>query len=198
MHVLTLFQERFWNFAFRFLLFSNWAAHRGRPAGPSFGTPSPIIGKTRIPKNRWARKFECGVVPQARANAQVKTLHKRVLNSPLLGGCFFQCVCACVCLCVRVSVCVWSCPGTFQTARWPPFFIVAIDRGANSKVFDRGNFWNSIFNGPGETFLISEALFEAISRNIACRSYRKCILKLEIRKKVLQKVQKVHFWNSKP
>ncbi len=40
--------------------------------------------------------FECGVVPQARANAQVKTLHKRVLNSPLLGGCFFRCVRACV------------------------------------------------------------------------------------------------------
>ncbi len=32
------------------------------------------------------------MVPQARANAQVKTLHKRVLNSTLLGGCFFQCV----------------------------------------------------------------------------------------------------------
>ncbi len=59
--------------------------------------------------------FECGVVPQARANAQVKTLHKRVLNSPLLGGCFFQCVCQS------------ACPGTFQKFKQPgdPHFLLS-------------------------------------------------------------------------
>ena len=128
----------------------------------------------------------CGAAGPRERTSENSTQTRFKLSST--GRVFFS-----VCL----SVCLSVCPGTFQTARWPPFFIVAIDRGANSKVFDRGNFWNSISNVPGESFLISGALFEAISRNIAWRSYRKCILKLEIRKTVLQKVQKLHFWNPK-